>query len=522
MPGHGGQFVGADDARGGRHGTSIGHVYAAQGLSFVSMRALWTILPLALAAWPYRPVKAQLDVVVEPRTFYAPDGSPQVEVNMAILTGTFGIKSNERGFLQGQVEVLTLVEQKGAIMAFGKTVVNGPESLDSTQTDLVHQEFFALAPGYYDLVIEARDLSKNDTAITRINAPLAVGSLPSGISISDILFAERIVPAVDGVPSKYGYTAVPLLTDYLPRTIGKLNFYAEVHGTERALGKDSLYLLSYQIENFESKAVFGPYKRVIRAKARPVEPVIAEFDIADLPSGNYVLAVEIRDKAGVLISRKEQFFQRNNPISYNYDLQAMDRLDLEGKFAGAFNDRDSLVDHIASLRPIADQLEGKIIEDRYKDRDMDLMKRFFYTFWANRSADPERAWLTYRQEVIKVNKLFGCRVLKGYETDRGRVYLKYGPPNTMMDRFNEMGTLPYTIWHYYRAGKFTNRRFVFYQPEMANMCLQLLHSEVPGEISNAQWNNILHSRNVAMPGVQTAQPGTLESDRVMEFFNDPR
>ncbi|MBX2972999.1 MAG: GWxTD domain-containing protein, partial [Flavobacteriales bacterium] len=248
----------------------------------------------------------------------------------------------------------------------------------------------------------------------------------------------------------------------------------------------------------------------------------AEFDIAELPSGNYVLAVEARDRSGTLIARRDQFFQRNNPIRYNYDLQSMNTLDLDGRFDGAFSNRDTLVGHIASLRPIADPLEAKIIDDRHKDKDMELMKRFFYSFWANRSADPEKAWEAYRQEVVKVNRMFGCRVLKGYETDRGRVYLKYGAPNTMMDRFNEMGTLPYSIWHYYRAGRFTNRRFVFYQPDMVTNCFQLLHSEVPGEMNNPQWNNLLHVRNVALPGVQTKQPGTIESDRVMEFFNDPR
>ncbi len=486
------------------------------------MRTAIAPLLLLLAAWPYRPVKAQLQVVVEPRTFYTPAGDPLVEVNMAFLAGTFGAQGNGSTTTQGRIEVTTLVERDGAIIDFGKTVVSGSEAMDSLPHDMLHQEFFALAPGYYDLAIDAVDLTTSDTAVMRYRAPLVVATLPPGISITDILLCERIVPAVEGERSKYGYTAVPLLMDYLPAAIKQLNFYAEVHGTGKTLGVDSLYLLTYQIEGFESKTVFGPYKRSIRAKARPVEPVIAEFDIGELPSGNYVLAVEARDRTGQLIARKEQFFQRNNPVRYNYDLQAMDRLDLEGKFANAFANRDTLVEHIASLRPIADPLEAKIIDDRYKDRDVDLMKRFFYSFWANRSADPEQAWNAYRQEVIKVNKLFGCRVLKGYETDRGRVYLKYGPPNTMMDRFNEMGTLPYTIWHYYRAGHFTNRRFVFYQPEMANYCMQLLHSEVPGEMNNPQWNNILHQRNVAMPGVQTVQPGTLESDRVMEYFNDPR
>ncbi len=486
------------------------------------MRVLAFLSALVLVAWPYRPIKAAVETVVESRTFYAPDGSPLVEVNMAFLAGTMTTMANERGFMQARVEVITVIEQDGVVKAFGKTEVLGPERLDSLQVDLLHQEFFQLSPGNYDLFVEARDLVSGDTAVSRYNAPLAVGELPPGISVSDVLFAERIMPAQEGERSKYGYVPVPLLSDYFPSELKTLNFYAEVYHTDKVIGPDSLFLLSYQIESFESKTVFGPYKRSTRVKGKPVEPVIAEFDIAQLPSGNYVLAIEAKDRSGNLLTRKEQFFQRNNPVSYNYDLQSMDQLDLEGKFSGAFTNVDSLAEHIASLRPIADPLEAKIIDDRYKDRDLDLMKRFFYSFWGNRSTDPEKAWADYHAEVIKVNKLYGCRVLKGYESDRGRVYLKYGPPNTMMDRLNEMDTYPYTIWHYYRAGKFTNRRFVFYQPDMVSNCFQLLNSEVPGEQQNPQWNQILHSRNTPMNNVQAAPVNTLGGERALEFYNDPR
>ncbi len=487
------------------------------------MRARYPLLcALLLAAWPYRPVKAAVEGVIETRSFYLPDGSAQVEVNMAFLAGSMVDKANDQGFFQGRIEVLTLIEQGGAIKAFGKTEVFGPERTDSSIVDMLHQEFFNLQPGNYDLTVEARDLNSSDTTVMRYHAPLAIGVRPTGVSISDILFAERITQAQEGERSKYGYVAVPLLTDYLPRSITALNFYTEVYGTEEVYGHDSLFLLSYQLENFESKTVFGPFKRSIRSKGRPVVPVMAEFDIAQLPSGNYVLAVEVRDRTGILVARREQFFQRNNPVSYNYDLQSMDKLDLEGKFAGAFTNADTLAEHIASLRPIADPLERKIIDDRYKDHDLDLMKRFFYSFWGNRSVDPEGAWAAYRAEVVKVNRLFGCRVLKGYETDRGHTYLKYGPPNTMMDRFNEMDTYPYTIWHYYRAGKFTNRRFVFYQPDMVTNCFQMLNSEVPGEVQNPQWNQILHSRNVPMNNVQAAPVNTMGGDRALEFYNSPR
>ena len=52
--------------------------------------------------------------------------------------------------------------------------------------------------------------------------------------------------------------------------------------------------------------------------------------------------------------------------------------------------------------------------------------------------------------------------------------------------------------------------------------MQMLHSEVPGEVNNPQWNNILHQRTRALPGVQTQQVGTMEGDRTNEFFNAPR
>ena len=466
--------------------------------------------------------QAAVGVVVEARTFHIPGSGPRVEVNMAILGGTAVTLANKAGFMQARVEALTIIEQNGTIKAFAKTEVLGPERLDSLQFDLVHQEFFDLAPGVYDLTIELRDLNSTDTTVTRYNGPLAVGTLSPGVSVSDILFAERIVPATDVAGLKFGYQVVPLLSDYFPKSIPTLDLYAEVYGTEGRFGKDSLYLLSYQIESADKGLVFGQFKKSLRTKARAVEPVMAQFDISMLPSGNYQLAIEVRDRQGELIARKEQFFQRNNPIHHDYDLQAMDQLDLSTTFAGAFNDADSLAEHINSLRPIADPLERKIIDDRYKDQDMDLMKRFFYSFWANRSIDPEQAWRDYRAQVIKVNKLFGCRVQKGYESDRGYVYLKFGAPNTMMDRLNEMDSYPYTIWHYYRAGKYTNRRFVFYQPDLVSNCFQLLHSEVPGELQNPRWNQILHSRNVAMPNVQTAPVDTQSGERAIDLFENPR
>jgi GWxTD domain-containing protein len=464
---------------------------------------------------------AAVDLVVETHVFHHAGQQPRVEVNMAFLGGSLTVLANERGFHGSRVECITIVEQDGVVKAFSKVEVNGTERLDSLQTDLLHQEIFHLAPGSYDLSIDIRDLNSSDTTTTRFRRPLAIGTLPAGVSISSIVFAEHIT--ADASPAaKFGYLVVPLLSDYFPRELDVLSFYAEVYGTEEHFGTDSLFLLSYQIESFETRKVYGAYKKNVRAKAKVVEPVIAQFDIGKLPSGNFLLALEVRDRKGELLTRREQFFQRNNPQNTAYDPRSLEQVDLTNTFADRYTNKDTLADHINSLRPIADPLERKIIDDRWKDRNVDHMKRFLYTFWANRSPNPEEAWRAYQEQVVKVNKLYSCRILKGYETDRGYVFLKYGAPNTMMDRFNEMGTLPYTIWHYYRAGRYSNKRFIFYQPDLANNCMQLLHSEVPGEIQNPQWNHILHQRNNPIPGVRAGDPGTIESDRVREFYNDPR
>jgi len=379
-----------------------------------------------------------------------------------------------------------------------------------------------LAPGAYELVIEARDMNALDSAITRYRLPLAVGVQAAGVSFSDLMLAERIVPASADSPRASGYWPVPLLTDYLPSAISSIGIYAEAYGTDAVIGPDSLFLLSCQIEDFEHKKVQGAFKRSQRAKGSSVVPLAIEMPIAELPSGNYLAVVEARDRDGALLARRELFFQRNNTVRRLYDLESMDKLDLSSTFAGAITDRDTLAEHLSSMRPLADPLERKIIDDRWKDRDLDVMRRFFYSFWANRGTDPEAAWKAYQAEVVKVNQLFGCRLQKGYQTGRGYIYLKYGAPNTMMDRFNEMGTPPYTIWHYYRAGRFTNRRFIFYQPDLASNCFELLHSEVPGEIQNPQWHLALHSRNSAPGDVQRRQIDTIEGDRVLEFFQMPR
>jgi GWxTD domain-containing protein len=124
------------------------------------------------------------------------------------------------------------------------------------------------------------------------------------------------------------------------------------------------------------------------------------------------------------------------------------------------------------------------------------MQRFFYSFWEKRDqANPSQAWNNYKQEVEKVNKSYGTLIERGYETDRGRVYLQYGPPNNINKQDREPSNYPYEIWHYYVLGNQSNRKFVFYNPDLVTNDYTLIHSDANGEIYDQRWQMKLQKRS---------------------------
>jgi GWxTD domain-containing protein len=152
------------------------------------------------------------------------------------------------------------------------------------------------------------------------------------------------------------------------------------------------------------------------------------------------------------------------------------------------------------------------------------MQQFFYDFWVKRSPiNPEKAWQDYRAEVIKVNREFSNQVKKGYATERGRVYLKYGPPNTISKSYNEPSAYPYEVWHYYKLDNQSNRKFVFYNPDLISNDFALLHSDAQGEPFNNQWQMLLYKRDTPSRSFDQEQRNVDSfGNKAGENFANPR
>ena len=250
--------------------------------------------------------------------------------------------------------------------------------------------------------------------------------------------------------------------------------------------------------------------------------MINTFDLNNLPTGNYELSIELINQKNWVIFKSTIVFQRTN-LNNSMQLDRLNAVLINHTFVSSISS-DSISDFINCLSPIASRMESNIIDKKSENINDTLKRQFLYSFWYNRQPDnPELAWQKYKAEIDKADQLFSTKVRRGYQTDMGRIFLKYGPPNTITDRPNEPRAYPYQVWHYYKIGKFNNKRFIFYKPDLGTNEYVTLHSTLQGEYFNRNWKTDLHRRNTpgrSVDNLQNPNDGQWGSNSNI-FFTNP-
>lgn len=247
---------------------------------------------------------------------------------------------------------------------------------------------------------------------------------------------------------------------------------------------------------------------------------IANFPLESLKKGTHELHAYLYNQKMECLDSTFVDFNYYPPI----EKQDINKLIEENSFISNINTIDSMNFLIGSLEPIATLSEKIRINARATAfEDLRDRKIFFYNFWEIRNPEaPDVAWQTYYDEVKKVNNNYRTPIKEGYESDRGRMYLKYGAPNTIAKRPNEPDSYPYEIWHYYKVSIYNNIKFVFYSPDAVTNDYELLHSDMPQELRNPQWRTKLQSRSNTNPNELNTNPGSSFGSRSQDLFNNPR
>ncbi len=442
-------------------------------------------------------------------TFNIPGEGPYLETYLEIIGNTIEYRQNGDGMFQGSVQVTMIVRKDTSIVDFRKFELKSPLMEDTTSITLnfIDQQRFMLENGHYELDLSIADLNRNGTPVV-VSYPFSIDFPDNSISISGVqLIGSFTKTTTENVLSKSGYDFVPFADNFYPAGKDKITFYAEVYNPLHTENSGEKFLVSAFIETFESNRMLNEYVRIKRESSRPVTVLLSEFDISNLPSGNYNLVILVRNKNNEIVGQNTVFFQRFNPAATARAMNFAD-LDLKNSFSQQYTNADTLREYIRSLSPIATEMEKIFINTQLNGAELRILQNFFHAFWSSRNEfDPSAAWHTYRLEVIKVNQAYSTQVKKGYETDMGRVYLQYGPPNTIIDKsfetqgYNlsqptqnlEYGSVPYQIWHYYSINnnRERNKRFVFISSGLRVTDYQLVHSDVRGELQNYNWQRLL-------------------------------
>lgn len=457
--------------------------------------------------------------------FYSIKDGPFIETYLSVSGYSVNYIKNKDGLYQATINVtLKVKNETGAVVHNDSYNLMSPAISDTTQTsfNFIDQQRIPLPNGSYKFDLAIADKNGSGKTFTSSDS-IKLDFNPSTINMSDLVMIDSYKKSEqENKLTKSGYDLVPYVDNFFPKNVSALKFYAEVYNASKVLGSGTPYLLRYHIENYDSKQVLDDYSVTKKQNAEDVSVILSEFNISELASGNYNLIVELRDKNNQLLAFNESYFQRSN-MEASLSQGKIENIRVENTFVSKMINHDELTDNLASLRPICNAVESTWQENQLKMADNTLMQQFFYDFWYRRNpADPEKGWNDYKIELAKAQKLYGNKFLKGYNSERGRVFLQYGSPNSIVKNDYEPDAYPYEIWQYYKIKNQTNRKFVFYNPEIVGEDYKLLHSDMPGEISNANWNMALYKRNSQTNNMDIEKRQQFIGNQSQETFDNPK
>ncbi len=472
-------------------------------------------------------VQAQMQALFGYSTFYLPqEDRPYMETYLQVDAWTVGFVQQPSGVYKATVEVTLVARQQDSVVYAKKYELGSPTvgSLDELDFSFLDVQRFSLPNGIYDIELSLRDLSIEDGVPARVSEKVVVNYDRRHPMISSLQpMAEATLTVGEGtILSRGGYDMEPYVSDFYPEQVEQMNFYYEVYNIEQEVGRKPFLAMAY-IERAETGSRLDGMQVVSRKNSAPLVPVYGSIDIKELPSGNYNLVVELRNRDNQTMMYKKVMFYRSNP-----GVKAKEMSDFATTFAGKYTDEPQLNIYLDGLYPIASEMEKEVSRELIKRPGLEEKQAFLYRFWTARDAmAPEAAWLQYKERIDYVQEHFSYPRTPGIHTDRGRVYLQYGPPDFVRDEKNyvgankigsnqiqsfndmQMGTnqaptdglagtsqghvyyLPYQLWRYNKLETDDPNRVFLFWDEHRSGYYTLLNSNARGEVQEVGWERRL-------------------------------
>lgn len=476
------------------------------------MKYLLILILLVLCSAPVIGQKTiKLRTYIDNKQFYAPGLGNYLEVYMQFVGQSVHYKGKENG-LEGEIAVRMSVLSGDSIVALDAYRLTTPLMKDSIVEDFYDVKRFVLSPGKYTLSIELMDLNSTQSPLSAA-LPIVIEEMNEGIAFSDIEIAELAYKGEETSPFyKSGLCIIPRLATFYPTELTTIPVYFELYNTSSL--EDSVFALKQIIRN-EKGIELPDYTVFTRHSSSLVVPIMRKVDISLLPSGKYTLNYTLLTRSIIELSEQSYEFDRSNDIDFAMQTET---IILDPNFQSSIT-KDSVEYYLESLIPISRSSEIKNIISTLKSKDEEKQRKHIQAFWAlTAPGNSYDSWIKYKLQVQLVERVYSNNFQEGFETDRGRVYLQYGAPTNIVQKETSPTEYPYEIWQYNKIGSFSNKRFVFYNPDLVNNAYRLLHSDMIGELKNPGWPQTLAKRNTS--GGNIDDPNLFMQDKFGDNAND--
>lgn len=190
--------------------------------------------------------------------------------------------------------------------------------------------------------------------------------------------------------------------------------------------------LGYQGIEYDEETVIQESQRTLRQKGS----VFIEFRFAQQERGNYRFRVASAEEDSELFKARD------------------------------FGVKSTNYPALKTAQELAQPLAYLMNEDDYEDlmsiSDSDSLKEAIDRFWLKNIGSKNKAQNVlkmYYQRVLEANKQFS-NFKEGWKTDRGMMYVLFGPPWYIDRRFDQVQ------WSYAYSRNDPDKNFVFFQPEL--------------------------------------------------------
>ena len=461
------------------------------------------ILTIALALAMSLGAGAQVQALFGYSTFCRPSTlEPYVESYLLFDAWTLHFAPMAEGGFRATADITLRVSQ-GDSVYYGKHYeLHSPvvQDREAVGFNILDVQRFSLPNGIYDIVITLRDKELADSQEATMTEKLYVAYNPRTASLSSVQLMASIRPTTTpSILSRGGYDMEPYVDDYVPEQIRELTYYCEAYNLDKELGNGSPFLVMTYLEQAETGLRLEYTVAYSRKQASDYLALLGTVDISQVPSGNYNLVVDLRTRQGQTMLLRRVPFIRSNP-----SVQEKVLSDFAGTFAGKYNNEEELNLYLSALYPIASSREEAVAEALVKRPALEEKQSFLYEFWTSRyGTNAEAEWLKYKERIDYVQSNFSYPRTRGIVTDRGRVYLQYGPPDFIRDEKN-MAVLnnpsenashafyaPYQLWRYDRMEKDGERHCFLFWDQFRSGYYTLLHSDAIGEVQEWGWERRL-------------------------------